>query len=119
MKQIHKLRTQKDWEDLKQQDIPDTGCILFKFSPICPISKRIESSFDSWYEQLAADKAPLCMKIDVLGARPLSQQLARELDIRHESPQAIWLTADLQVCWHASHQGINSEALDKQFHKDA
>jgi bacillithiol system protein YtxJ len=51
--------------------------------------------------------------IDVLSQRPLSQRLAADLGIRHESPQAIVLQ-DGKPVWHASHYDVTADALAKE-----
>jgi bacillithiol system protein YtxJ len=59
----------------------------------------------------------MCVKIDVVNSRALSQQLAREFGIQHESPQALWIRGNNQVDWHASHYSITPETLDAQLQK--
>ena len=114
MKQVQTMHSVPEWENWKPA-FPASGVILFKFSPICPISRGIERNFDDWYAQLPEENAPLCVKIDVIGARPLSQHLARIFHIQHESPQAIWLTPDRRVFWSASHHAISPQTLTAQF----
>lgn len=113
MQQIDRLQTIAEWEEYKQ-NIPKQGLLIFKFSPRCSISRSVERGFDVWCENLVADTAPRCVKVNVVGARELSQHLAKELNIRHKSPQAIWLTPDREVHWQASHRAINSGALNAQ-----
>lgn len=114
MKQFQILHNVTDWEQIKQGAWPSCGVIIFKFSPICPISRGVEQKFDAWFKALPDTTELTCVKVDVVGDRPLSQYLARELRITHESPQAIWLTAQGIARWHASHRAITNEALDTQ-----
>lgn len=86
--------------------------VIFKFSPICPISARAESQFDSWVAGLPGDAGLALAKVDVIGARPLSQRLAADLGVQHQSPQVLWLDADGAVKWHASHGDITAESLE-------
>ena len=113
MKQVDILQTIIEWQECTQ-DIPQEGLLVFKFSPRCPISRSVERGFDDWCEQLP-DKTPLrCVKVDVVGSRELSQHIAKELNVDHASPQAIWLTQNRNVHWHASHRSISSSALNAQ-----
>ncbi len=48
--------------------------------------------------------------VDVVADRPTSLQLAEELGVYHESPQAIVL-AQGKVQYHESHLGITYEAI--------
>ena len=111
MKQIRIIHTIEEWNSCKQT-IPEAGLLLFKFSPVCPISRGLERVLDAWFSGLAEDTNLLCIKVDVKGNRELSQHLVQEFDITHESPQAIWLNTDLTVRWHASHRAIKAEALN-------
>ena len=51
--------------------------------------------------------------VDVLSQRPLSQNIAASLGIRHESPQAIVLRRGAPL-WHASHYDVTADALAKE-----
>ena len=51
--------------------------------------------------------------VDVLGQRLLSQRIAGDLSIRHESPQAIVLRRGAPL-WHASHYDVTADALAKE-----
>ncbi|MDY0096474.1 MAG: DUF2847 family protein [Candidatus Vecturithrix sp.] len=116
MKQIQTLHSVVDWEHL-QPEMPASGMIIFKFSPICPISRGVERDFDAWYAQLSEEVAPLCVKINVIEARPLSQHLAQLFHVQHESPQVIWLTSDRRLFWSASHHSIHPHTLTVQLHR--
>ena len=113
MKQIQAMHSVSDWEQWRPE-IPASGMIIFKFSPICPISRGVEREFDAWYAQLPEEIAPLCVKVNVIEARPLSQHLARLFQVQHESPQVIWFTSDRRVYWSASHHAISPQTLTAQ-----
>ena len=118
MKKTYNLHTIQEWNEFKQKTSSSPyGLIIFKFSPNCPISRSVERGFDPWYAQLPEEVELLCARIDVINARALSQQIAQELHIPHESPQAIWLKPDATIHWHANHYAITSEALNTQLQK--
>lgn len=52
--------------------------------------------------------------LDVVKNRDVSNSIASDLDVRHESPQAI-VVEDGEVIWHASHGGIDSEKIIEVF----
>lgn len=82
--------------------------LLLKLSSRCPISHYAEAEARRFLA-----KTPLifkCGTIDVIGKRPLSQQIAASTSIKHESPQAI-LFVDGIVKWHESHSEITEESL--------
>lgn len=88
-------------EDLlaRSQDAP---VILFKHSTTCPISSAAYREMSQVEEDIAL--------VVVQGARALSQKIAAQTGVRHESPQAIILRNG-QVVWTASHWSITSDAV--------
>lgn len=88
----------------------DNDIVVFKFSPICPISRRIENEFDSWFKK--HKKKLNLYKINVIAARNLSNHIADEFNISHESPQLIWLNKELKVKSHTSHYNIDETFLN-------
>lgn len=106
-----KITEPSEWTELKKNFSGQNELIIFKYSPICPISKRVENHFDKWYAE-NKDKSGLeLLKINVIKERPLSNYIAEELKIKHESPQAIWLDKNLNIKWYASHMSIDEKTL--------
>ncbi|MCA1009962.1 bacillithiol system redox-active protein YtxJ [Halobacillus halophilus] len=81
---------------------------LLKHSLTCPISAAAESE----YEQFSQHSEIPCYELFVQDARDLSNQVASDFDVRHQSPQAI-LFKDKQVAWHDSHGNVTKERLTK------
>ena len=88
--------------------------VLFKFSPRCPVSFAAEDEYRSWLAGLPEAPEFRIARIDVVAQRELTRSIATEVGVRHESPQALWFAADGKVRWHASHEGVNTEALEAQ-----
>ena len=111
IKKMHFLHDIQEWEALKEEAQGSQGIMIFKLSPICGISTMAERAFDAWYERLPEEANVVCAKVDVIGARPLSQHIAKELGVEHQSPQALWVTPGNKVQWHASHYSLTSDRL--------
>lgn len=86
--------------------------VLFKFSPRCPVSFAAEDEYHAWLASLQEEVPFRIARIDVVAQRELARAIAKEVGVPHESPQAIWFDADGKVRWHASHEGVNTEALE-------
>ena len=84
--------------------------VVFKFSPICPVSHEVQRHFTSWLEGLDEGARPTVSWIDVVGERPLARGLTAALEVKHESPQALWFTSG-ELTWHASHHDIKPKSL--------
>jgi bacillithiol system protein YtxJ len=84
--------------------------VLFKHSTTCPISTRAKEQVGEFMRQHPG--VPVYL-VDVLAQKPLSQQIAADLGIRHESPQAILLQRGKPL-WHASHHEVTAAAISKR-----
>ena len=82
--------------------------MLFKHSPICPISAK---ALSEWERFLQLRKDLHTLFVDVIADRSVARELAREWGVPHQSPQAI-LFKDGRRVWDASHDGITAEALE-------
>lgn len=85
--------------------------LLFKHSAICSTSIRAKRQFVEFCE--AYPEVPAFFVV-VQTHRSISNQIATDFDIKHESPQ-IFLIADGNVLWHTSHGKIQHTAIEKAF----
>ncbi|MEC7723899.1 MAG: bacillithiol system redox-active protein YtxJ [Planctomycetota bacterium] len=97
---------------LRDVDALDTALaqprvLLFKHSPICPISATARAEYKLF--QLDHPDAPTVF-VDVVASQPLARAVAERSGVRHESPQAILFEAG-EATWDASHSAITSAAL--------
>jgi bacillithiol system protein YtxJ len=81
--------------------------MLFKHSPICPVSARAHGE---WERFLAGGPAVPALFVDVIADRAVARGLAEECGVPHQSPQAILFRGGRPV-WHASHGAITAESL--------
>ena len=81
--------------------------LLFKHSPVCPISAAALDEFRAF--RAAHPDAPTLF-VDVIADRPTARGIADRCGVRHESPQAILFESGLPV-WHTSHDRITAETL--------
>jgi len=84
--------------------------VLFKHSTRCPISVRAKEEMEGFTRQHSG--VPVYL-VDVLAQRPLSQRVAADVGIRHESPQVIVLQYGKPI-WHASHRDVTAAAVSRQ-----
>jgi bacillithiol system protein YtxJ len=94
-------------EALKSSD--QQPVLFFKHSNTCGISQRAFGEFERYLESPESGKVQNCL-IVVQTAREVSNELARQLSIEHESPQAI-LVSKQQAVWNDSHLALKSETL--------
>jgi len=83
--------------------------VFFKHSTTCPISASAYRRVEAYLNE-AKDTAPPLYIVKVIESRPVSNAIASQLAIPHESPQVI-LVHKGAALWHASHGAITAEAI--------
>ncbi|MEM9381418.1 MAG: monothiol bacilliredoxin BrxC family protein [Planctomycetota bacterium] len=86
----------------------ETDVVVFKKSPICPVSTRAEAEFRAWLGGLTDQDATRVAVIDVIAEKPLARGLTAALGIQHESPQALWFRGG-ELAWHDSHGSLTRD----------
>lgn len=81
--------------------------LIYKHSDSCAISSMALREIAQLERE--APSLPIYL-LDVHEQRTLARALARTLDVRHESPQAI-LVRDGAVAWHGSHFAVTASAV--------
>jgi bacillithiol system protein YtxJ len=84
--------------------------LLFKHSPRCGVSRWAHEAMEE-VEQL--HPAVPVVIVDVVHARPLSQEVAARTGVAHQSPQLLLLERG-RAAWHLSHGAISSEAVRRR-----
>lgn len=97
-------------EDIKEAS-KDGLVMIYKHSMTCPISgsalHRLERNWE--VEEM---KGITPYYLDLLRFREVSNQVAQEFSVRHESPQVLVIDNG-QCVYHTSHMGINYDDLKK------
>ncbi|MFT5733277.1 MAG: bacillithiol system protein YtxJ [Planctomycetota bacterium] len=86
----------------------ETEVVVFKKSPICPVSTRAEFEFKSWLKGVPESETTRYAMIDVIAEKPLARGLTAELGIDHQSPQALWFGGG-ELRWHDSHGALTRD----------
>lgn len=102
---MKRISTMAELEDNLKQD----AVILFKHSSTCPISG---AAFDEYEQFTSSDPEFPALYLVVQEDRELSQKVAENYHVKHESPQVI-LFKNGDVAWHASHWNITKATITK------
>ncbi|WP_181349906.1 bacillithiol system redox-active protein YtxJ [Thalassobacillus sp. CUG 92003] len=95
-------------EDFQQAQKNEGAFWLLKHSLTCPISASAKKEFENYTERTHLPSFIL----HVQDSRALSNHIATDQNVKHESPQAL-LFENGSVRWHDSHGGITHDALEK------
>jgi bacillithiol system protein YtxJ len=82
---------------------------IFKHSTACPISAAAHRRVSQYLETRESGGAPFYL-VKVIESRPVSNLIAEELGVKHQSPQLILVRAGKAV-WNVSHAAISAEAI--------
>ncbi|MBB6452142.1 bacillithiol system protein YtxJ [Salirhabdus euzebyi] len=99
---IQLIETREQFSKLNDK----TSFFLLKHSLTCPISGEAKDQYESF---AANTSVPLYM-LHVQEARPLSNEIAEQYKVKHESPQAL-LFSEGKIIWNASHWDITENTL--------
>lgn len=83
--------------------------LLFKHSTQCPISARAAARLSEFKDEMG-EEAPKIYWLKVIESRPVSNDVASRLGVKHESPQII-LIENAKAVWDASHDAITADAI--------
>ncbi|MBZ9729442.1 bacillithiol system redox-active protein YtxJ [Salegentibacter sp. JZCK2] len=99
--------TDKDQITIAKEESKDKLIGIFKHSTRCGISRMVLKNFEKQYEENENTKLYF---LDLVKHREVSNAVADELSVRHESPQFIVLS-DEKVVHSSSHQDIDAAKL--------
>ena len=95
------LTTVSELDKIKEDSYQNPQ-FIFKHSTRCSISKMVLSRFESTH-----DSASLSVYLlDLLNYRDISNQIADDFNVKHESPQLL-VIKDGECYTHSSHTSIN------------
>lgn len=106
----NKLESEQTLEDIKKVS-NDQPVIIFKHSTRCPVSHMALSWFEkSWKEEEMENVTPYYL--DLINHRGISNKIAEEFDVQHESPQLL-VIRNGSCTYHTSHSSISYKELQK------
>jgi bacillithiol system protein YtxJ len=102
------LRDLGQFEEMLQESYTQP-VVVFKHSTRCSISRMALRQFENQWN-LEVKMVPYFL--DLLEYRPISNTIATQLEVIHQSPQVIVIRNGCAV-YHASHEGISVEELQQ------
>lgn len=78
--------------------------VVFKHSTTCPVSANAYEEFNNYLDSKPREDVDYVL-VKVIESRPVSNQIAEDTSVKHESPQIIYIDKKAKV-WTASHWSI-------------
>jgi bacillithiol system protein YtxJ len=78
--------------------------VVFKHSTTCPVSANAYQEFNQYLDGRPREDVEYVL-VKVIESRPVSNQIAEDTSVKHESPQIIFIEKKEKV-WTTSHWSI-------------
>lgn len=108
MSELKELHTSEDYEHAMERS-SERPVLIFKQSTTCPISAKAFRQYHSFLD--STDKEIDTYFVKVRETRDVSNQIAEDTHIKHESPQ-ILLIKNKEVLWNTSHSDITVKTIE-------
>lgn len=110
----HKIESENDLNTaIENSNIKNV--IIFKHSTRCIISKTVLKNFENEAENSNTENIDFYY-LDLLNYRNISNEIAEQFNITHQSPQVI-LIKNEEAVYNASHDGISLETINNILYK--
>ncbi|NBI28024.1 bacillithiol system redox-active protein YtxJ [Chengkuizengella marina] len=83
--------------------------VILKHSTTCPVSSNGLREFQKYLKTEPNEEVEYLM-VKVIESRPVSNQIAEDLNVKHESPQVIYVK-NREPYWNTSHWSITVEHM--------
>jgi bacillithiol system protein YtxJ len=103
------ISTLEEWDEVFQQS-KERGQVIFKHSTTCPISANALKEFDSYLDSAPNSNLDYTL-VKVIESREVSNKIAKDVELKHESPQIIYLKDGVKA-WDDSHRAITKEKME-------
>lgn len=97
------ITTIEEWSQAFQHS-DKRPVVVFKHSTTCPVSANAHVEFNN-YLNGSPKKEVDYLLVKVIESRPVSNQIAEDTGVKHESPQVIYIDNKAKV-WSASHWSV-------------
>ncbi|GGP02244.1 thioredoxin family protein [Cloacibacterium rupense] len=106
----HKIESEEDLK-LALEHSTEKPIVIFKHSTRCMISKSVLRNFENEIKNTNQPAIDFYY-LDLLNHRNISNEIAEQLKVTHQSPQAI-LIKDQKAIFNASHDRISLDIMTK------
>ena len=102
------ITTLEEWDNILEKSIK-RGQVILKHSTICPVSSNALKEYEYYLEGLPNNNIDYSF-VKVIESRAVSNKIAEDLNVKHESPQIIFVKGKSKY-WTASHWAVTTEHM--------
>lgn len=103
MAQLREITTIEEWNEALEGSA-NHPLVVFKHSTTCPVSANAYREVNNYLQDNPRSDADYIL-VKVIESRPVSNQIAEDTAVKHESPQ-IMLIQDKAKVWSATHWAV-------------
>ncbi|WP_166241783.1 bacillithiol system redox-active protein YtxJ [Paenibacillus turpanensis] len=108
MAKWREITTLDEWKDVYATS-EQRPVVLFKHSTACPVSAAALEEFDDYLGGQPREDVEYVL-VKVIESRPVSNQIAEDLSLKHASPQIMRIEKKEQT-WNSSHWSITKKHM--------
>jgi bacillithiol system protein YtxJ len=108
MRTWKEITTIEQWTDVLERSSEQPSVIL-KHSTTCPVSANALDEFEAYLSKNPQEHADYYL-VKVIETRPVSNQIAEDLHIKHASPQIIYFK-NQEAVWNTSHWSVTEKHI--------
>lgn len=108
MAKYREITTLEEWEQVFEASVEKPQLIL-KHSTRCPVSAAALEEYEDYLADKPAENVEYLL-VKVIESRPVSNQIAEDVKVKHESPQMI-LVKNKEKYWAASHWSVTKRHM--------
>lgn len=97
------ITTLEEWNEMLANS-SERGQVILKYSSTCPVSANSLHEYEDYLKSTPNQEVDYTL-VKVIESRPVSNKIAEDLNVKHESPQMIYIK-DKAKYWAASHWSI-------------
>ncbi|QCR30424.1 bacillithiol system redox-active protein YtxJ [Priestia megaterium] len=102
------ITTLEEWYGILEESTK-RGQIILKHSTTCPVSSNALKEYEQYLNESPNGDVDYTL-VKVIESRPVSNKIAEDLNVKHESPQVIFVK-DKSKYWTASHWAVTTEHM--------
>jgi bacillithiol system protein YtxJ len=99
----NEITTLEQWNDIVAKST-ERGQVILKHSTTCPVSANALREYEDYLKASPNQDVDYTL-VKVIESRPISNQIAEDLNVKHESPQVIYIK-NKEKYWTTSHWSI-------------
>ncbi|MDQ0887812.1 bacillithiol system protein YtxJ [Paenibacillus sp. V4I9] len=97
------ITTLEEWNEMLAKS-SIRGQVILKYSSTCPVSANALHEYEEYLKSTPNQEVDYTL-VKVIESRPVSNKIAEDLTVKHESPQMIYIK-DKAKYWATSHWSV-------------